>query len=214
MPLTIPADLTPTYTRFGVTIGRLRREEIEILRQRRNDPAVAQFMIFRDEITPAQQEAWFESIDTSRQPAGVLPRNLYGSIYWQGEMIGLTNLRDIDHDACSGEGGMIIWSAEHQNSLVPFRAALVGTDLAFWGYGFRRMTARVLASNKRAIRFNRALGYRFDEPPDANGVVNGWLSNPNYWPATLQLREVLDRQDGTINGGVPLPTHIEPWIDD
>jgi hypothetical protein len=83
MPLRIPTDLTPTYTRFGITIGRLRRDEIEILRQRRNDPAIAQFMIFRDEITQEQQEAWFASIDSSRQEASTPVRHLYGSIYWE-----------------------------------------------------------------------------------------------------------------------------------
>jgi RimJ/RimL family protein N-acetyltransferase len=198
--LRIPRDLSERYTRFGVSIGRLTLAEIEILRQRRNDPAIAQFMIFRDEISPEQQLAWFTSVDNRD--------NLYGTVYWQGEFIGLTNLRDIDHDACSAEGGMIIWSVEHQNSLVPFRAALVGTDLAFWEYGFQRMTARVLASNVRARRFNRALGYRFDTPPDEHGVVTGWLSNPNYWRATMKLRAVLDEQDGTVNGGVPLPAVI------
>ena len=201
MPLKIPSDLTQPYTRFGVTIGRLTLPEIEQLRQRRNDPELARFMIFRDEITPEQQLAWFDSIDNRD--------NLYGTIYWAGEFIGLTNLRDIDPVACSAEGGMMIWAAEHQNSLVPFRAALVGTDLAFWEYGFEAITVHVLASNARALRFNRALGYVFEPTPDERGVVCGRVTVTEYWAATKELRAVIDRHDGTENGGVPWPEGLK-----
>jgi RimJ/RimL family protein N-acetyltransferase len=201
MPLNIPTDLSQSYTRFGVTIGRLKLHELEFLRERRNDPELARFMIFRDEITPEQQLAWFHSVDNRK--------NLYGTVYWQGRFIGMTNLKDIDEVNCSAEGGMLIWDPECQNSIVPFRAALVGTDLAFWGYWFQSMTARVLATNTRALRFNRALGYRF-EPPDENGVMFGRVTNPQYWRATMNLRKVLDEQDGTINGGENLPPIIYP----
>lgn len=203
MPLNIPDDLSAPYTRWGITIGRLGLAELEELRRRRNDPAISQFMIFRDEITPEQQLAWFHRVNNKS--------NLYGTVSWQGELVGLTNLRDIDPVACSAEGGMIIWSQEHQNSLVPFRAALAGTDLAFWGYCFERMTARVIASNRRAIRFNKALGYTFGEP-DAEGVCHGTTTAKDYWHATAMLREELDRQDGTYHGGSPLVA-IYPEID-
>lgn len=195
MALRIPTDLSQRFERYGISLGRLTAAELETLRQRRNDPAVAQFMIYRDHITPEQQAAWFATVDNRD--------NLYGTLYWKGELIGLTNLRDIDPAARSAEGGMIIWAEQHQNSLVPFRAAIVGTDLAFWDYGFERITCRVLASNRRAIRFNGALGYRFD-PPDASGVQLGWVIPEHYWAATRQLRAMLDEQDGTVNGGWPV----------
>lgn len=202
MPLNIPRDLSATYTRFGVTLGRLNLGEIEFLRARRNDPALSQFLIFREEISAEQQLAWFNSVDNRK--------NLYGTVYWQGKFIGLTNLRDIDEEACSAEGGMMIWDEEYQNSIVPFRAALVGTDLAFWEYGFQLMKVRVLASNKRAIRFNKALGYVFDDTPDADGAIHGRLSNAAYWKATMSIRKVLDEQDGTENGGEGWPVFIPP----
>lgn len=203
MPLSIPDDLSATYTRWGITIGRLGMTELEELRRRRNDPAIGQFMIFRDEITPEQQLAWFQRVNNKS--------NLYGTLYWQGQLIGITNLRDIDEDACTGEGGMIIWAQEHQNSLVPFRAALAGTDLAFWAYCFERITARVIATNRRAIRFNKALGYTFSEP-DEHGVCHGSVTYPDYFAATWPLREEMDRQDGTFNGGGPtVAVYVEGW---
>lgn len=205
MPLKIPDDLSKPYTRFGVTIGRLTLPEIELLRQRRNDPAIGQFMIFRDEISPEQQLAWFNRVDNRE--------NLFGTVYWEGKFIGLTNLKNIDAATCSAEGGMIIWDPEHQNSLVPFRAALVGTDLAFWEYGFESITARVLQSNTRALRFNRALGYVFEEVPDRDGALLGKVTANQYWRATLGLRKVLDQHDGTENGGVPWPDVIPPLPD-
>jgi len=206
MPLNIPRDLSATYTRFGVTLGRLNLGEIEFLRTRRNDPALSQFLIFREEISAEQQLAWFNSIDNRS--------NLYGTIYWQGKFIGLTNLRDIDAEACSAEGGMMIWDEEYQNSIVPFRAALVGTDLAFWEYGFQLMKVRVLAGNRRAIRFNKALGYVFGDTPDADGALHGTLTNPQYWKATAAIRKVLDEQDGTENGGEAWPLFIPPLPDE
>lgn len=206
MPLNIPEDLSRPYTRFGVTIGRLTLAELEVLRQRRNDPALAQFMIFREHITPEQQLAWFHRVDNRS--------NLYGTVYWAGKFIGLSSLRDIDEASCSAEGGMMIWDEEYQNSLVPFRAALVGTDLAFWEYGFQEMRVRVLASNRRALRFNKALGYIFSDAPDADGVLYGRLTNPAYWRATMNLRKVLDQQDGTENGGEAWPAVIPPLPDE
>lgn len=196
--LQIPTDLSQPYSRYGITIGRLRLDEIETLRRWRTHPEIARFMIFQEPISAEAQLAWFTSVDNRN--------NLYGTIYWKDEFVGLSSLRDIDHETGSAEGGMIIWG-EHQNSLVPFRAALTGTDLAFWGYQFRKITARIRADNKRALRFNKALGYRF-EAPDANGIVTCSLLNRDYWPATLKLREVIDREDGTVNGGTPfLPVY-------
>lgn len=199
MPLKIPEDLSKPYTRFGVTIGRLTLAEIEYLRLRRNEPALSRFMIFRGNITPEQQLAWFNSVDNRT--------NLYGTIYWEGRFIGMTNLREISAEYCSAEGGMLIWEEEQQNSLVPFRAALVGTDLAFWEYGFERIYARVLETNRRALRFNKALGYVF-EPDPQDGVLKGSVTPAQYWAATAGLRGVLDAHDGTENGGVPWPPEV------
>ena len=161
--------------------------------------------MFRGDITPEQQLAWFNSVDNRT--------NLYGTIYWEGRFIGMTNLRAISPEHCSAEGGMLIWDQEHQNSLVPFRAALVGTDLAFWEYGFECIYSRVLVTNKRAQRFNKALGYVFDPTPK-DGVLTGVLTGNSYWRATLELRKVIDQQDGTVNGGVPLPDVIPPLPDE
>ncbi len=187
MPLTIPDDLTQPYTRYGITIGRLKANELEELRARRNDPEIANVMISRDHITPEAQLAWYERVN-NRQ-------NLYGTLSWQGQFIGITNIRSIDAATCSGEGGMVIWSKEAQTSSVPFRAAVVGTDLAFWVYGFERIEAQIIATNVRAVRFNRALGYEFAQKPDERGVLRGSLVPARYWPRAAPLRALFEQED-------------------
>jgi RimJ/RimL family protein N-acetyltransferase len=143
-------------------------------------------MVFRDYITEEMQQRWFASINNRF--------NFYSVIHYAGEAIGLSHTKNVDWDAMSGEGGMMIWSKPHQNSVVPFRAALAGTDWMFGEFGLRTIIGRVLKTNKRALRYDRALGYVF-EPDDPNSqTLVGRLTPESYERATAALRRVLTCQ--------------------
>lgn len=174
---------TPPFPKYGVTLCRLERSDLELVRSWRNSDAIAQVMVYRETITPEMQEAWFASIDNAN--------NFYSLIIYKGAPIGMSHVKNVDHATMTGEGGMMIWSPEHQNSLIPFMAAVAGTDWMFFVYGLRRLEGRVLASNKRALRYNRALGYVFDGTENGGEVLTGHLTPELYAAKVDPIRPIL-----------------------
>ena len=144
---------------FGITLERLVPADLELVRKWRNDPKVADFMIFRDYISEDDQKRWHEKVEN--------PRNHYSVIVYEGKKVGLSHIKNIDEVRNTGEGGMFIYPEELRNSIVSWRAAVVGSDWCFRDWGLEEITGRVLKANRRAIRFNLGLGHVFD-PADPN----------------------------------------------
>ncbi len=157
---------------FGITLVRLSLEDIELVRSWRNDPRVAEYMVFRDHISEEDQKKWFRTTEN--------PRNHYALIIHEGRKIGLTHVKNIDEERRSGEGGMFIVPEEYRNSVFSYRAAVVGTDWCFYEWGLREITGKVLQSNRRAIRFNLGLGHVFDPPEPGSAVVTSRLTVEAY----------------------------------
>jgi UDP-4-amino-4,6-dideoxy-N-acetyl-beta-L-altrosamine N-acetyltransferase len=146
--------------------------DLELVRCWRNDPKVANYMIFRDHITVTDQEKWFASIQN--------PQNLYTVIVYDGERIGLSHVKNIDDQQRTGEGGIFIFPEKYRNSLVSYRVSVVGTDWCFHSRGLEVVTGKVLGANQRAIRFNRGLGHVFDPPVPGSNVVTCRLTREAY----------------------------------
>jgi len=176
----------PPYAGYGVTLTRLAESDIELVRTFRNSPEIRDYMVYREYITEEMQRRWFASINNRN--------NFYSVIHYEGQPIGLSHTKNVDWTTMTGEGGMLIWSKAHQNSNVPFLAALLGTDWMFNQLGMNAIIGRVLKTNRRAIRYDRALGYVF-EPPDPNSdVLIGKLTPESYERATAAIRVVLTRE--------------------
>jgi UDP-4-amino-4,6-dideoxy-N-acetyl-beta-L-altrosamine N-acetyltransferase len=178
-------DVISPWSRYGVTFERLGRQHLELLRGWRNDPEIQQFMVYREHITAEMQERWFASIDDLH--------NFYSVIFHRGVPVGYSHTKNVDYRGRSGEGGMVICSPAHRHGLVPFRAALAGTDWVFDRLGLRQLTGRVLRSNHRALRYDRALGYRFEPPTEGSEVLVGTLTVEAYARATATIRAVIER---------------------
>lgn len=147
---------------FGIELVRLKHQHIEFLRQKRNDPSISQFMEYRDNITPEMQEKWFQSIDN--------PFNNYFLIRTDGQFVGMIFGAEINWETrITGNGGMMIWDEQYQQSTTPLSAAFLLTELTF-RLGFERVYVKVLRNNARAIRFNISLGYAL--LPNQTEVLN------------------------------------------
>lgn len=142
--------MTDLIENYGVRLKRLTKDKIEMIRIWRNDPKISQYMEFRDEITPKMQEKWFNSINNED--------NMYYIIEYNGEEIGLINIKDIDHKKKSGESGVFIYSDKYLNSDISYRAHLCLFDYYFIDLGYTELHAHILESNKRASRFTEFLG--------------------------------------------------------
>jgi UDP-4-amino-4,6-dideoxy-N-acetyl-beta-L-altrosamine N-acetyltransferase len=138
------------FEKYGIKLIQLTTEKIELVRNWRNDPKINQFMDFKDFITEEMQLNWFNKINNKY--------NFYFIIEVDGLEVGLVNIKDINYENHTGETGIFIYEDAYLNTDLSFRAILCANDFYFETLKMEILTGRVLKNNKRAIRFNKALG--------------------------------------------------------
>ena len=140
---------------YGVELHRLTEDDIELVRNHRNSATINQFMEFREHITEEQQLLWFNAINN-------LNNNYYIIIHNQTK-IGLIYGADINWDTLeTGNGGVFIWDTNYWESETPALASILLTDTSIL-LGLKKTYVKVLKSNKKAIAFNKMLGYKLCE---------------------------------------------------
>lgn len=149
-------------TNYGIILRRLTEDKIEMVRQWRNDPKIQQYMEYREYITQEMQSAWFRRINNDN--------NYYFLIIWECKEIGLINIRDIDYTNSTAEPGIFIYDDMYLDSDVAMRAMLCLNDFAWQQLKMKKLIVHVLRDNKRAIKFNKFLGYQIQN--GQNNVVN------------------------------------------
>jgi RimJ/RimL family protein N-acetyltransferase len=170
--------------RYGIVLRQIGPDDLEKLRLWRNSPEVAQYMAYREEISPEMQQSWFQRVCERG--------DLYFIICEGGRELGLINLKDIDRQAGEAEGGIYLAEEAFCNSLTPFRASLCLSDFAFEILRLKRLKAYILDANKRAIRYNTMLGYK----PTSSTVNQSnrlyFLDPDDYYSQTLpRLKRVV-----------------------
>ena len=137
--------------KYGISISLLKEKDIEMVRQWRNDPVVVASHEFREYITPEMQKAWFKSVNNIN--------NLYTIIGYQGEKVGVINLKNIDWAKKSFETGVFIPFTKYHLSPLPAIVSFITTEIPFtlfdWNIGY----AHVLKNNIKTRAFIRQLGY-------------------------------------------------------
>ncbi|GIP47413.1 hypothetical protein J53TS2_10040 [Paenibacillus sp. J53TS2] len=166
-----------------VSLVPLQKEDIELVRRWRNAKHIQEYMSYREHITSQMQEKWFESLDKTK--------NFYYIILFENKKIGLSNIKNIDWEERCGEGGIFIYDVNFQNSVVPYMSSLLITKLAFEELKFNYTYIHVLKSNKRAIRFNKSLGYLL--APNQEDVENQkyTLTKEKYEVTFKQLEKIV-----------------------
>jgi UDP-4-amino-4,6-dideoxy-N-acetyl-beta-L-altrosamine N-acetyltransferase len=138
-------------TKYGITLTRLRKNDIELVRQWRNSPQINQFMEYRGNITPEMQRDWFRSVDNFE--------NFYFIIEYQGNKIGLINSSNIEWDTVSSDGGIFLWDDQYYETFVPVWASLCLLETTYFIMGAGRSVIKTLKDNERAKKLNIHLGY-------------------------------------------------------
>lgn len=147
---------------YGIFLRRLTEDKIELVRKWRNDPKISQYMEYRKIISAAEQLQWFHRINNEG--------NYYYLIIVDNNEIGLIDIRDIDYEKKVGEPGIFIWDDNYLNSDISFRACLLMIDFAFDTLKLQNMIIHVLSDNKKAIQFNKFLGYKLID--NQEGIYN------------------------------------------
>lgn len=137
--------------KYGVCFRRLTEDKTELVRNWRNDPKITQFMEYREYITSGMQREWFKKVNNDR--------NYYFIVEYEGQEIGLVNIKDIDYNLKCGEAGIFIYDDRYLNGDVSFRCALCNIDFAFENLKLDFLYGHIMSDNKRAVRYNKALGF-------------------------------------------------------
>lgn len=162
---------------------RLKDEEdIELVRQWRNHPSITKYMVYREHITADMQKKWFASINNNN--------NLYFIVEYKGKKIGLINAKDVDWENMEMESGIFIWDKYYRKTHIPTLATMlfaeVGVDL--WQL---KPTATILKSNERALKYNKAIGFKVIEDDPDKEYVRLSLDKENMGFVSKKLKAAL-----------------------
>lgn len=166
-------------TNYGITLRRLTEDKIELVRSWRNNPKISSTMFFQDYITPEMQKKWFDRIKDV---------DLYFIIVFQGEEIGLINVKDIDNEKRTGETGVFIYEDKYLNTDVAYRAHLVMFDYIYEKLNFTNTYSHIRMDNLKASRFSQFLGGLKDDTESTENSKKYVLSKENYLENKNRIR--------------------------
>lgn len=169
--------------KYGITLIRLKREHLELVRQKRNLPYIQEKMIFKKKISKWRQWRWYRKINNMY--------NYYFIIEYKGNFIGLVNGKNADFETRTMEGGIFIWESNYWNTHIPLLASVVMHDCSFFISNFNTLYAKVLFENKNAINFNTDLGYTTIQ--EQNGYLLMQLKKADYQLKVAKIRDYLIR---------------------
>ena len=170
---------------YNIELQRLRKDDIEMVRNWRNSTHISQHMEYKEYITPSMQEKWFQSID-----------NIYNNFFiiiTKGEKIGLINGSQIDWEKKETlNGGIFIWNENYWATLIPLLSSILLTDISFL-IGMERTFVKIMRTNTNAIQFNKQLGYELLPDQEENENQQYVLTKENYFTKTARLRKTLQK---------------------
>lgn len=137
-----------TLSYNDVILNQIRLEDIELLRNWRNDPKITERMFFRDFITEEMQLNWF---------LGLKATDFHFIIKYKNEPIGLISLNnELDGTA---QVGLFIHNDTFWGGPIPIFASLALLKFAFEKRKLQKVYAKVLDENIIAQKYNKNLGF-------------------------------------------------------
>jgi RimJ/RimL family protein N-acetyltransferase len=175
--------------KYGITLRRLKEEDSELVRQKRNSITVRNTMFFRENITPEMQTQWFTSINNKN--------NGYFIIEVEGKKIGLIHGKNLDFEKRTCEGGIFIWDENYIGGFIPSLASVIMNDWTFYMINFNAIYAKILLNNPTALSYNKLMGYQPCEPQNKDeGVQWMILTKESYERRVKQLRKGIQEITG------------------
>lgn len=141
---------------YGIKLVQLSKEKIELVRHWRNSEKIRKYMEFRENITPEMQQTWFERISTTTN-------DFFFLIEYRKADVGLINIKNIDWNKRCGESGIFIWDDSCLHTGVSYRAALCQRDFAFNVLHLDYLTAHILNTNIRSIKYKVKFGFELSK---------------------------------------------------
>lgn len=167
-------------SKYGVRLVKLQQEHIELLRTWRNADKISRFMEYREHITPAMQQKWFDGLSPER--------DFYFMIEYRGNLVGMIHTSGINWQEGRGDAGLFIYEDKYLSTYTPVLASLCMVDLFFGIFTLERLYAKVMRNNPVAAAYNARLGFKVLPNQEEQEYQILELTNADYFKATEQLR--------------------------
>lgn len=165
---------------YNVTLRGIFKEDLEILRHWRNDPAIRLNMINQDIISAEQQKKWFAGLNETSQ--------VHYIVEYKDQPVGYANFKPANNKQ-SGQTGLYIGEQKYRGTALAFCLALALLDHIFLQLKIHYLTADVLSHNSAALRFNEQLGYVLVQKN--NHLLTMQLTLDNYVKAKNELSKLI-----------------------
>jgi len=168
--------------KYGVVLRRLQLKDIELVREKRNQDSVRNYMFYKEKISESEQLEWFQSINNID--------NYYFVIEVEGNKVGLINGKNIDYEKRTSEGGIFIWDENYRDVQVSAIASVIMAEFTFMIFNFNKTFAEVLATNLGQIKYNEFMGYKLEKRE--NDKLTYTLSKESYLQKRRRLIKAVE----------------------
>lgn len=175
-------NTSKTFNLNGIKLKTLTEDDLETLRNWRNDPQISQFMNTNEHITKEMQIKWFSKVLASKD-------NQYFVIYQENTPAGVVNFINYDKETKSAEAAIYL-DPKLQNSTLGIASNISFIEICFDKFGITTLNAEVLAHNKRALRFNLSLGYKITKTTEDKKFLA--LTKPSFLESTKKFKAFLN----------------------
>lgn len=141
--------------KYGITLNRIRKEDLEFVREKRNSVNALSSIDMQDEITPDMQLEWYDSINNAE--------NFYYIIEYKGHRVGMLNTKKVEWHARTSETDLILWDESNYETEVPVLALLSLIEIEFYYLNWNTSYTRVFRNNLKAIEIATNLGFELTE---------------------------------------------------
>ncbi|MFH6955656.1 GNAT family N-acetyltransferase [Pseudoalteromonas sp. XMcav1-K] len=169
---------------FSVELHPLKEEHLELMRSWRNSDFVKQYLHFQGEITEEMQRNWFYSLNESN--------SYYFLMHNGSEYFGSCGLKNVNAQRREAEGTIFVGEERFVGGLDSIKAIFIMYEFAFSYLGVDKIVGDIISSNKRAIRFNKLLGFNIAKP-DENGNCDILLTKENFNSALSKHESILNK---------------------
>jgi RimJ/RimL family protein N-acetyltransferase len=171
-----------TISKYGISLVRVHKEHIEMIRVWRNDPKIRDHMFFKSEITSDMQAKWFNSINNDENfYFMVCPSN--------NKPIGLISISSIDYEHNKAFAGLFIYDDNFLGTDIPVRASLCLLDIFFTYTAIETLYAKVRDSNIVADQYNTSLGFEKIKKIELGQGYEYGLEKDRYFKKAKSLRQ-------------------------
>lgn len=138
---------------MDVQLREMTQDDIELVRNWRNNPDVSKYMYTDNQITAEQQLKWFESVKDS-------PGYKYWVIWYNEKPIGVASLTGIDHHLSSCYWAFYLGDVSNQGAGIGSKIEFNVLDYVFNDLKLNKLRCEVMTFNDKVITMHEKFGFR------------------------------------------------------